>query len=83
MVERARAKWEQYDVRTAVLERQDESFNDRDTAVLANSTEAGRDPVVITPILEHAAPELLTLVGDDVFRGGTGGADGAFKEARH
>ena len=83
LMERTRAKWEQYDVRTAVLERQDESFNDRDTAVLANSTEAGRDPVVITPILEHAAPELLTLVGDDVFRGGTGGVDGAFKEARH
>ena len=61
-MERARAKWEQYDVRTAVLERQDESFNDRDTAVLANSTEAGRDPVVITPILEHAAPELLAVL---------------------
>ena len=79
-MERARAKWEQYDVRTAVLERQDESFNDRDTAVLANSTEAGRDPVVITPILEHAAPELLALVADDGFRGYTGGVNGAFEE---
>ena len=83
LVERARAKWEQYDVRTAVLERQDESFNDRDTAVLANSTEAGRDPVVITPILERAAPELLAFVSDDEFRGGVGGANGAFEEARH
>jgi hypothetical protein len=83
LVERARAKWEQYDVRTAVLERQDKSFNDRDTAVLANSTEAGCDPVVITPILEHAAPELLALVADDVFRGGTGGVNGAFEEARN
>ena len=53
-------------MRTAVLERQDESFNDRDTAVLANSTEAGCDPVGITPILEHAAPELLALQGKGV-----------------
>ena len=30
--------------------------------MLANGTEAGCDPVVITPILEHAAPELLALV---------------------
>ena len=40
-------------MRAAVLERQDESFNDRDTAVLANGAEAGCDPVVITPILER------------------------------
>ena len=44
--------------------------------MLANGTEAGCDPVVITPILEHAAPELLALVADDVFRGGTGGVNG-------
>jgi len=67
-------------MRTAVLERQDESFNERDTAVLANGTEAGCDPVAIIPILEHAAPELLALVADDVFRGGAGGVNGAFEE---
>ena len=70
-------------MRTAVLERQDESFNERDTAVLANGTKAGCDPVAITPILEHAAPELLALVADDVFRGGAGGMNGAFEEVRH
>ena len=48
--------------------------------MLANGTEAGCDPVVITPILEHAAPELVALAADDVFRGDAGGVNGAFKE---
>ena len=82
-MERLPAKWHEDDPRAFVLEAQDESFNECDTPVLANSTEAGCDPVVITPIFEHAAPELLAHVADDVFRGGTGGVDGAFKEARH
>jgi hypothetical protein len=50
---------------------------------LANGTEAGCDPVVITPILEHAAPELFALVADDVFRGGLGGVNGVFEEERN
>ena len=79
-VERLTAKWHEDPARAAVLETQDESFNECDTPVLANSTEAGRDPVVITPILEHAAPELLALVADGVFRGDTGGVNGAFAE---
>ena len=82
-MERLAAKWHENDARTAVLERQDESFNDRDTAVLANGTEAGCDSVAITPILEHAAPELLALVADDVFRCGTGGVNGAFEKVRN
>ena len=60
-VKRVRAKWHENDARAFVLETQDESFNERDTPVLANGTEAGCDPVAITPILEHAAPELLAL----------------------
>ena len=48
--------------------------------MLANSTEAGFDSLAVTPILEHAAPELLALVADDGFRGGTGGVNGAFEE---
>jgi len=48
---------------TTVLETQDESFNECDTSVLANGAESGCDPLVITPILEHAAPELLALQG--------------------
>ena len=79
-VERLTAKWHEDPARAFVLETQDESFNECDTPVLANSTEAGRDPVVITPILEHAAPELLTLVADDIFRCGTGGVKGALEE---
>ncbi len=82
-VERLAAKWHQDDARTSVLETQDESFNERDTPVLANGAEAGCYPLAITPILEHAAPELLALVADDVFRGGTGGVKGAFEEVRN
>ena len=70
-VERLTAKWHEDPARAFVLETQDESFNERDTSVLANSAEAGCDSLTITPILEHAAPELLALVTDDVFRGGT------------
>ena len=51
--------------------------------MLANSTEAGCDPVEITPILEHAAPELLALVADDIFRSGIGGVNGVFEEVRN
>ncbi len=48
--------------------------------MLADGAEAGCDPLAIAPILEHAAPELLALVADDVFRGDTGGVNGAFEE---
>jgi len=81
--ERLAAKWYDDDSRTFVLEAQNESFNERDTPVLANGTEAGFDPIAVTPILEHATPELLALVADDVFRGGTGGLDRSFEEVRN
>jgi len=59
------------DACTFLLEAQDESFNKCDTPVLADGAEAGCDPVAITPILEHVTPELLALVANDIFRGGT------------
>ena len=77
------AKWYENDARTFVLETQDESFNERNTPVLTNGAKAGCDPFAITPILEHAAPELLALVADDVFRGGAGGVNGTFEEVRN
>ena len=55
------AKWYDNDARTFLLETQDESFNNRDTPVLADSAEAGCDPVAITPTLKHVAPERLPL----------------------
>jgi len=79
-VERARAKWYENNPRTFVLQTQDESLYQRDTPVLANGAETGLDPIAITPILEPVAPELLALVGDEVFRGGTGVVDGTFEE---
>ena len=80
LVERVRAKWQENNTRAFVLETQYESLNERDTTVLANGAEAGCDPVAIAPILEHAAPELLAFIADDVFRGDTGGVNGAFEE---
>ncbi len=79
-VERGRTKWHQNDAYAFVLERQDESLNEHDTSVLANGAKAGCDPVVVTPIFEQVAPELLALVGDDVFRIGTCFVHGPFKE---
>ena len=67
-MERFRAKWQENNTRAFALETQYESFNERDTAMLADGAEAGCDPLAITPILEHAAPELLALVADYVFR---------------
>ncbi len=49
--------------------------------MLANGTEAGRDPFAIAPGGEHAAPELLSLVAADVFGRGTCVIDGALEEA--
>ncbi len=57
------AKWYDNDACTFLLETQDESLNNRDTPVLADGAEAGCDPVAITPILEHVAPELLAHAG--------------------
>jgi len=69
LVESLLAKWDNNNACTFLLEAQDESFNERNTPVLADGAKAGCDPVTITPILEHVAPELLALVKDDVFKG--------------
>ena len=65
-MERVRAKWQENNTRAFVLETQYESFNERDTAVLANGAEAGRDSLAITLGLERIAPELLALRGKGV-----------------
>ena len=71
LVESLLAKWDDNNACTPLLEAQDESFNERNTPVLADGAKAGCDPEAITPILEHVAPELLALVTDDVFRSST------------
>ena len=71
LVESLLAKWDDNNACTPLLEAQDESFNELNTPVLADGAEARCDPAAITPILKHVAPELLALVTDDVFRGGT------------
>ena len=76
-------KWHDDDPRAFVLEAQNEPFHQGDAAVLANGTEAGFDPIAVTPFLENATPELWTFVADDVFRGGTGGLDRSFEEVRN
>ena len=78
--ERVHEKWHENDPRTFVLQTQDESFYQRDTPVLTNGAEAGFDPIAVTPILEHAAPELLALVADNVFWRGTAVVNGTIEE---
>ena len=79
-MERVRAKWHENDARTFILETQDESFNERDTPVLANGAEAGCDPLAIAPVLERVAPELLAFVAHNVFWRRAGVDDGTFEE---
>ena len=81
LAERVRTKWHQNDAHAFVLERQDESLDERNASVLANGAKAGCDPLVVTPILERVAPELRTLVGDEVFRVSTGAIHGTFEKA--
>ena len=71
------------DVRAFVLQSQDESFDYRDTPMLANGTEPGFDIMSVTPMLERIAPELLALIADEVFRFGSGVVNGAFEEVRN
>lgn len=54
------------DARAFILQTQHESFNDHDTPMWANGAETGLDAFAITPALERVAPELLTLVADQV-----------------
>ncbi len=75
------AKWHENNARAFVLQGQDESLDQGNTPVLADGAEAGCDPFAITPGLEHVAPELLSLIADDVFGRGTCVIDGAFEEA--
>ena len=76
-------KWHENDARAIVVETQNESLDYRDTAVLANGAESGRDALVIAPILERVAPELLAPVTDKVFRCGACLRNGAFEEVRN
>ena len=80
LAERVRTKWHQNDAHAFVLQRQDESLDERNTPVLANGAKAGCDPVGVTPIIEQLAPELLALVRDDVFRFSTCAIHGAFEK---
>jgi hypothetical protein len=52
--------------RALVLHRAHEPFHDRDAPVLADGTEARSDTLASAPLLERFAPELTTLVADDV-----------------
>lgn len=79
-VERGHTKWHQNDTHAFVLERQDESLDERNAPVLANGAKAGCEPLATTPVLEQVAPELPAVVADDVLRIGTCFVHGAFKK---
>ena len=78
--ERFASKWHKDDPCAFVLEAQNESLHQRNAAVLTNSAEAGCDPIAITPVLEHIAPELLAFVADNVFWRRAGVDGSAFEE---
>tara|TARA_R110001599_G_scaffold353733_1_gene595910 strand:- start:4423 stop:4824 length:402 start_codon:yes stop_codon:yes gene_type:complete len=81
--ERIHEKWHENDPGAFVIQAQDESFYERDTPIQANGGEPSRDSLVITPILEHTASELLALVADNIYRRGTGNVNGTFMEMRY
>jgi hypothetical protein len=56
----------------AVLERQDESLDDGQAAVLADGAEPRADVEAIAPVLEAVTPELPSLVADQVLGFGAG-----------
>jgi hypothetical protein len=63
-----------------VFESTDEAFDHRDASLLADGTEAGLDLCGLAPAFETIAPELATLVGDDVLGLGTVLLDRAIQE---
>ena len=80
MVERVWAQWHQNDAHALVLEHQDESFDERDTAMLANGAETRCDPLAITPVLESITPKLFALVAEDIVRVCTRATHGTFEK---
>ena len=79
-LESVRTKRYQNNTCAFVLERQDESFDERDTAMLANGAEARCDPLAITPVLEGITPKLFALVADDIVRVCTRAIHGTFEK---
>ena len=49
-----------------ILERQDESLDNGDAAVLADGSESQLDYKTLCPAFEGIAPELLAVIADDV-----------------
>ena len=67
--ERFAAEGYEDNARAFILQAQDEPLDNRDTAVLTNGAETGRDAFEIAPAFERVTPELLALVADEVFGG--------------
>ena len=78
VAKRFATKWNQWQLSKHQLHRQNEPFDDGDTAVLADLTEARLDVLTITPAFEIlAGPELWTFVADKMLRFGSTGGDGS------
>jgi hypothetical protein len=76
----AAAQWDVKQSCAFVLQRTNESFNHSNASVLANGTEAGLDLFAFAPALKPIAPELASLVGDDVLGLGTVLLDRTFQQ---
>ncbi len=69
--------------RALLLHRSDESLNDGNARRLTDPSVARSDVSTLAPTLEAAAPELCSLVGDDVSGCGPARPDGTVKESLH
>ena len=66
------SQWDGNATCALVLERANESFDDRDAAALSDGAEPRLDAFTLALGLESVAPELRALVTDDVLRLGVG-----------
>jgi hypothetical protein len=69
--------------RDVLLERQDQSLDHGDVAMLTDGAEPRLDLLLAAPILEALAPELLPLVADQVLGLGLGLMHDASQEGAH
>ena len=70
------AQWDDDSARALMLERADASFDHSNAAVLADSAKPRLDASALAPCLEALAPELATLIGDDVLGRATSSSNG-------
>jgi hypothetical protein len=59
--------WHQNHIHTLAFQASYESLDYRDASLFPHSAKAGQNSLLLAPVLETLAPELLSLVADHVF----------------